>query len=309
VLLFGMDVKTMKPYHSAVRVLRGKDLSKYLYILPATVIVAVVTFFPLFNTFVLSLQSYILSKPQLRGFVGTSNYVEMWNEPLVRGATVNTLVYTASTVLLSLVFGLLLALLVNSLNRGKQIFRTLFVVEMLLAPVVVGVIWRFLFNHELGIINYLISAAGFEKVSWLSKPRLAMLSIVVVDVWQWTPYVFLVLEAGLESLPLDPFEAARIDGANGWQIFRFITFPYLSPFVIVAATFRFMWAFRGFDHIYTLTQGGPGNATETFALAVWRMGFSRLNVGMASAISVVMFLIMAGISVVLLKMLTGKLQA
>jgi multiple sugar transport system permease protein len=281
----------------------------YLYLIAPLAIVTVVTVFPLVNTLFLSFQDYILTNPAERTYFDPVNYRQMWQDPLVRRAVSNTVIYTASTVIASLAFGLGIALLVNGLRRGRRFFRTLFTIEMLLTPVVVGVIWRFLFNYELGIINHFVTLLGFRKVEWLSKPALAMFSVVLVDVWQWTPYVVLVVSAGLDSLPLEPFESARIDGANVWQIFRYLTLPFLTPVLIIAATFRFIWAFRGFDHIYTLTQGGPGNATETLAMSVWRMAFSRMNIGMGSAISMVMFLIMIVVSSILLRSLAGRLQA
>jgi multiple sugar transport system permease protein len=169
--------------------------------------------------------------------------------------------------------------------------------------------WRFLLNAQAGIFNYFSSSLGFGNPDWLGTPGLAMFSIIVVDVWQWTPYVFLVMLAGLESLPQEYLEAAHIDGASSWQRFRYIVLPYLTPLLLIATLFRFTWAFRGFDHIYTLTQGGPGNATETLALSVWRTGFVGLDLGVASAISVVMMLVLTIFSLVILRSLSRQLKS
>lgn len=281
----------------------------YMYVVPSLLIITVVTVFPLLYTFFLSFQSYDLARPNDNAFVGLSNYKEMVSEPLVTSAIWNTIIYTVLSVTLSLIIGLALAMLVKEIRKGKSILRTLFFMPMLLAPVVVGVMWRFLFNYELGIVNHILTVIGFEKVDWLGTPSLAMFSIIFVDVWQWTPYVFLVLLAGLESLPQEPFEAAEIDGASKVQTFRFLTIPYIMPLILIATIFRVTWAFRGFDSIYTLTQGGPGTSTETLAMSVWRLAFVRLDVGLASAVSVVMFVILTLFSLILLRQMSGKLRA
>ncbi|MDB5078429.1 MAG: binding-protein-dependent transport system inner rane component [Chloroflexi bacterium] len=282
---------------------------RYGYILPAIIIVGVITVLPLLNTIIISFQSYKLARPQDREFVGLANYLTLFSEPRVGTAVTNTVIYTLVTVITSLVLGLAIAILIQGLTIGKPLLRAIFVAPMLLTPAVVGVMWRFLLNAQAGIFNYFSSSLGFGNPDWLGTPGLAMFSIIVVDVWQWTPYVFLVMLAGLESLPQEYLEAAHIDGASSWQRFRYIVLPYLTPLLLIATLFRFTWAFRGFDHIYTLTQGGPGNATETLALSVWRTGFVGLDLGVASAISVVMMLVLTIFSLVILRSLSRQLKS
>lgn len=273
--------------------------SGHLYVLPAFLVVGVVSLFPLLYTLWLSTRNHELIS-QNRDFSGWENYRVVLADPAVRSAALNTTVYTASTVLLSLLFGLLLALLVNQIGWGRRIFRTAFFLPMLMAPAVVGVMWRFLFNDQVGLVTLISDAVGYGG-SWLGDPTLAMVAIIVVDVWQWTPFVFMLLLAGLEAAPHDPVEAARIDGANSWQIFRNVTLPAIMPLIVIALLFRFTWAFRGFDHVYTMTQGGPGGATELLSLAVWRRAFVNLDFGESSAIAMLMFVLMSAIAVVLMR--------
>ncbi|WBB54437.1 sugar ABC transporter permease [Verrucosispora sp. WMMD573] len=271
----------------------------HLYVLPAFLVVGVVSLFPLLYTLWLSTRNHELIS-QNRDFAGWENYRAVLADPAVRSAAVNTTVYTVSTVLLSLLFGLLLAMLVNQIGWGRRIFRTAFFMPMLMAPAVVGVMWRFLFNDQVGLVTLIGDAVGYNG-SWLGNPTMAMVAIIVVDVWQWTPFVFMLLLAGLEAAPGEPVEAARIDGANAWQIFRNVTLPAIMPLIVIALLFRFTWAFRGFDHVYTMTQGGPGGATELLSLAVWRRAFVNLDFGQSSAIAMLMFLLMTAIAIGLMR--------
>lgn len=270
-----------------------------LYVAPATVVVVGISVFPLLYTVWLSFTNYRLTSSN-RDFAGLDNYVDVLTNPLVLRAATNTLVFSGCSVVLSLVLGIALANLVSRLTVAKRLFRTVFFLPMLLASAVVGVIWRFLFNDQVGLIPMASRALGFEG-SWLADPKLAMASVIIVDVWQWTPFVFLLVIAGMDALPLDPIEAARIDGANGWQIFCHVVLPALKGIIMIALVFRITWSLRAFDHIYTMTQGGPGGATEVLSLAVWRNAFVNLDFGRSSAIAMVMFVVMAIIAVALLR--------
>lgn len=269
------------------------------YVAPALIIVAGVSIFPVVYTLYLSFTRYRLTSAQ-RGPAGLDNYLAVLGDPIVQGAFLNTVVYTVTSVALSLVLGMALAELVSRIGLGKRVFRTVFFMPMLLAPSVVGVMWRFLFNDQVGLIPFVSRLLGYQG-SWLANPTLALASVIIVDVWQWTPFVFLILLAGLDSLPEEPVEAARIDGANIWQIFWYITLPGLRPLISIALVFRVTWAFRSFDQIYTMTQGGPGGATEVLSLAVWRKAFVSLDFGQASAIAMLMFAAMTLVAALLLR--------
>jgi multiple sugar transport system permease protein len=179
---------------------------------------------------------------------------------------------------------------------------------MMCTNVVIGLTWRLLLNYEFGLVNYYLSVLGLDRIEWLSKPAVAMPTIILVDVWNTTSFVALLLLAGLQALPEEPFEAARIDGASGWQTFIYLTLPLLRQTILVALLWRVIDTFRIFDVIYLLTAGGPARATETVSIYVYRYGFQSFNLGYASAASYVMILIMLGIAAFLARTM-GRIEA
>jgi multiple sugar transport system permease protein len=278
----------------------------YALVIPSVLIVLAVTIYPLICTFVYSFENFKLTDAQNKSFAGLDNYIKIFSEGGSVRSMLTTLTFTFFGVLASLIFGLCIALLVNSLKRSRPIFRVVFSMPMLLSSVVVGVMWKFLLNNELGIINFFTSSLGMGKPGWLDTGAFAVFTVILVDVWQWTPYVFILTLAGLESLPLEPVESARIDGANAFQIFRYLTLPGVMPVLKVAAMFRIIWTFRSFDLIFSLTKGGPGRATETMALSIWRTAFEKYQIGEASAQSVLMFLVLMLISIFLIRSMNRK---
>ncbi|MBI3695359.1 MAG: sugar ABC transporter permease, partial [Acidobacteria bacterium] len=181
-------------------------------------------------------------------------------------------------------------LLVSREFRGRRVLRSILLIPMLLPPVVVAVIWRLILNPEFGVLNGTLRSLGFNtaKLTWAASEKTAMLSVILVDVWQWTPFMFLLLLAGLQGLPVEPFEAAVVDGASGWQVFRRLTLPMLRPVIAIAVLLRGMDLLRVFDQIFILTQGGPGFATETVTLYIYRTAFRFYNFGYAAAMSFVL---------------------
>ena len=268
---------------------------------PAVIAVFVISIIPLIYTFYLSFQNYILTKPEEKTFSGADNFIKIFTDSGILQAISNTLVFTFSSVVISLVIGVALASLINNVSHGKTFFRIAIFTPMMFSSVVVGVIWRFLFNNEMGVLNYFVECLGLERVNWLGNGAMAMISIIVADVWQWSSYTFILALAALEAMNPEPIEAATIDGASSVQIFFRVKMPSLLPVLEVAAVFRFIWAFRSFDLIYALTNGGPGTSTETMALEVWRQAFTRYDIGVSSAVSVLMFVILMGLSVFILR--------
>ncbi len=277
------------------------NLFMYGMMAPALIIVFIVSIIPLVYTFYLSFQNYILTKPGAIHFAGFENFIKLFTDSTIRDSILHTFIYTGASVILSLVIGLVLAVVINNVTVGKTFFRIALFTPMMLSSVVVGVIWRFLFNNELGVLNYLVTFFGGAKMNWLGTGTMAMTSIVAADVWQWASYTFILALAALEAMNPEPIEAATIDGANSWQIFWSLRFPQMLPVIEVAAVFRFIWAFRSFDLIYALTKGGPGTSTETMALEVWRQAFTRYDIGTSSAVSVLMFCLLFLISIFLLR--------
>ncbi len=230
-------------------------------------------------------------KVSLTGPAGFSltNYARLVQDRLFLQALAQTLLYTAVALAIEFVLGLALALLIDSLGRGRAFFRAGLLAPMLLPPVVVAVIWRLIYNPQFGVLNGTLRELGINTsaLTWTSGEGGALASVILVDVWEWTPFLFLLLSAGLQALPHEPLEAARMDGASPWQIFRDIVLPLLKPVMTLAILLRAMDLMRIFDQIFILTQGGPGFATETVSLYIYRTAFRFFNFGYAAAMSFV----------------------
>ena len=268
---------------------------------PSVLFVFVVSIVPLAYTFYLSFQDYNLLKPKKAHFVGLENFIDIFSTPALRQPIFTTIEYTLLTVVLSTLVGILLAVVVNKLKFGKDFFRVVFFVPMMLSGVVVGVLWRFLFNSDLGVVNYLLELLGFARVSWVGSPAAAMVSILIADVWQWSSFIFINVLAALDAMNPEPLEAASIDGASGTQIFFNIKLPSIMPVISVSVVFRTIWAFRNFDLIYSLTSGGPGTSTTTMAIQIYKVAFNQYKIGLASALSSLMFILLMAISIYVLK--------
>ncbi len=223
------------------------------------------------------------------GHLTGSHYARIFSDRLFAVACWQTAVYAVLALIAEFLLGLGLALLVDSLTRGRGVFRAGLLTPMLLPPVVAAVIWRLIYNPQFGVLNGTLRQMGIStaRLTWTSGESSALLSVVLVDIWEWTPFLFLLLSAGLQAIPQEPYEAARIDGASAWQVFRDITLPLLKPAIALALLLRAMDLARIFDQIFILTQGGPGMATETVSLYIYRTAFRFFNFGYAAAMSFV----------------------
>lgn len=268
----------------------------YVFLMPAVIFVLVMTIYPLFRTFQHSMEYYRLTEQANRSFSGLGNYIEMFTNERTIKALGTSLKFTVCSVFLEMVIGIIMALTVNAISKGRAFYRILLSIPMLLSTVVVGIMWKFLLNTQ-GPINYLLQMVGLSEINWFETTSMAFLAIVIVGSWQWTSYVFMLVLAGLEPLPEERLSAAMIDGANALQIFRYITWPFIIPVVKVVALFRVIFSFRGFDLVYALTGGGPAFATETLSLSIWRSTFQNFDVGLGSAQSVAMFVILLCLSI------------
>jgi len=267
------------------------------FILPAVAVVAAVIVFPWLFTLWMSVFDWrIGSSPS---FVGFGNYVELIGNRRFLEAILHTLLFTVMAVAAPLVLGTAAALVFNRRFPLRGLLRGAFVLPMMATPVAIALIWTMMFHPQQGVLNYLLSLVGIGPSEWVYSPALALPCLVLVDVWQWTPLVMLIVLGGLASLPADPFEAARLDGATGWQTFRHVTLPMLMPFILVAAVVRTIDALKTFDTIFVITQGGPGTASETINLYLYLQAFSFYQMGKASAVVVVFFLLVIGLSLLL----------
>ena len=256
-----------------------------------------------------SLHFYDLTKPA-RGtpWVGATNYSLLIQDARFWHSLKITFYFVAAGVSIELALGYVIASLLNEV-KARKVLLPLFLIPMIIPPVVVGLIWRLMYDFTLGIINYLLGSVGFLPQPWLGTASLAMLSIIITDVWEWTPLMGLILLAGLQALPQEPYEAAKIDGAGMWNVLRYITLPMLKPIILVAVLLRTMDAFKWFDTIYIMTSGGPGIATETASLYSYLIAFNFFNIGKGSAFSIIMIAIVILFCTFYIRMITAKEHA
>lgn len=238
-----------------------------------------------------------LGMPWLSGFAGLGNYLKMGSDPRFWNSLLLTFVYTTSTVVLQVVIGLSLALLVMQFPKGQGILRIAAILPIVLAPVVVGLFWRTLvLAPDFGLVDLVTVSLGLGSHNWLGDPQLALISVIAIHTWQWTPFAFLVLLASLATLPPDIYEAARLDRAGAWQRFRHITLPLIRPAIVMVVILRMMTALSAFAAIFAATGGGPGSSTEILNLYAYRTSFSELNLGYGASLAVVLLSITLAIS-------------
>lgn len=280
---------------------RRELLLPYLLVAPALAVLLALSIYPLLYSITVSLQQETSS-----GIVWTlSHFKRLATDNFFRTAMAHTFVYAVAGLTCEFLLGLGLALLLNQQIRGRGLFRASLLVPMMLPTVVVGVVWRLMLNPNFGAINGTLKQFGVdtESLTWTASPRLAFVAVIAVDVWQWTPFVFLVLLAGLQAIPQEPYEAALIDGSSRWQTFRHVTLPLLKPAILIVLLLRTMDLLRVFDQIFILTEGGPGFATEMISLYIYRTAFRFSDFGYAAAMSFVLLALTNVISVVYLKLL------
>jgi multiple sugar transport system permease protein len=277
---------------------------------PALLVLVVTTTFPLVYLIWNSFQNINLAMPFMNGFAGLDNYAQMMGDGNFWHSLELTAIYTVSSVALQVVIGLGLALLVMQIPRGQGIFRIVAILPIVLAPVVVGLFWRTLMlAPNFGIIDFAVKALGFGAVNWLGAPTPALISVIMIHTWQWTPFAFLVFLASLASLPPDIYEAARIDRAGAVQRFIHITLPLIRPALVIVVIMRSMIALSAFAAIFAATRGGPGTATEILNLYAYRTSFVELNFGYGSALAVALLVITLAVSGVLFAMRTARVRS
>lgn len=264
--------------------------TKWLLLTPTIFLLLALTVYPLIYALIAMLHKTNIRTGE-RTFIGFQHFIEMGTDPFFWNALKNTVIYTGAAVSVEFVLGLALAIFLSTKLAGRNIFRSLFLTPMMLPPIVAAVIFKIIYIPDFGIINWFLGLIGIEGIVWEASANTALLSIIIVDIWEWTPFMFLILLAGLQAIPLDPYEAAEVDGATKFQIFRDITFPLLKPAVLIALLLRIMDTLRIFDQIFIMTGGGPANATETMSLYIYRHGFRFSNIGYATAMSFVMLIL------------------
>ncbi len=271
-------------------------------VIPTVVFLVAICIYPLLHSLYLTFNEWSLTSNQPPKFVWLRNFWELLRDDRFWSSLKTTAIFTAGVVSAEMCIGLILALSATRNTKFRQVCRSIILIPMMITPVVLGLIWKYMFNPENGIINYLLGFIGLEGPIWLGEPDPALPAVMIVDIWQWTPFVFLLLISGIGSLPQEVFEAAHVDGANASQIFRYITLPLLMPFMLVALLIRFIDSFKIFDTIFVMTRGGPANATETLSIYTYKVGLNFFNMGYAATLSYVILIIITLASQQFLKM-------
>lgn len=279
-------------------------LTPYVFLGPALVIMTIALIYPLGYMIYGSFRAWDPSQalPDTE-FVGLANYVSLWGDPNFRESVVVTLKFAFSVVSIEMLIGVGLALLLDRNLRGMSLLRTLFILPMMIAPVVVGLMWRYMYHPSVGIFNRSLEGLGLGSVDWLGQH--ALLSVIIADIWQWTPFIFILSLAALQSLPKSALEAARIDGASGWQQILYIKLPLMMPVLIVTCLLRLIDAFKVLEVILVMTEGGPGLSTEILALRISRTATEFRELGVAAAMS--NYLLMLLLLVTILMLVYNKL--
>ena len=294
------ETKTKAKAGNAVKGVSSRNpYLPYLMALPALALTLPVLY-PFIQSIYYSMTTYSLTSP-VKNFIWFENYIwlftsaEFWNSVKV------SFVYTISAVGIELILGLIIAILLNQETFLAKIFRPLLLLPLMIAPIIGTLMWKLMMSPEFGVLNYFLSYIGMRDFQWASAANSAMFSVVMIDVWMFTPFIALLLLAGLRSMPAPPFEAAMVDGASRWFTFKTLTLPMLMPFIIVSVVFRLIDSLRQFDIIFGLTKGGPGSILMNFQVSAYTTAFTYTKVADGSALMIVNWVIIYVISMFLVK--------
>jgi multiple sugar transport system permease protein len=276
-------------------------LTPYLYILPAAAVMLAGLAWPIADAVRLSFYDWPLGTDWATArWVGLEAFVDMLRSPQVWTSMGVTFAFVFVAVSCEMVLGIALALFLEKPVRGMRLFRTVFVLPMMIAPICVGLIWRYLFDANFGPINLWAGALGLTPRAWLAEPELAFLAIIVTDIWQWTPFVLIMVLAALQGIDGSIIEAARIDGANAWQQIVRVKLPVIQPILVVTLLMRMIDGFRGLEVVYVMTFGGPGQSTELFSLHIYKAAFISQKLGYSAALSILLLCIVAVLALAVL---------
>jgi len=281
----------------------------YLLLLPTILALLLITIFPLMYGINLSVRRVILFQLDAgQPFIGFDNFISILNDATFFTALYLTTILVVTTVGIELLLGLALALLLNREFKGVGLVTTALLMPMMMAPIVVGLMWKFMYSYDFGIFQYLLTSVGIPKMLFLGSGSLALPSIIAADVWQWSPFMMLIILAGLRSIPREPIEAAMMDGASGVRVFADITLPLLKPVVLIAVLLRAIDSFRMFDQVFIMTRGGPGISTEVLSMYTYLRAFAYYYVGYATAIALIMLYAISVIATPLIKQIENSFK-
>jgi multiple sugar transport system permease protein len=287
---------------------RARELAGgYLYLAPVIVVLGGTVLFPILKAMHMSLYHHVLIKPKEYGFIGLGNYVRLLHDQVFWLTLWNSFVWVFGSVTFQFLGGFAAALLLHQGFRGRAVLRTLTLLPWIIPGVVVALIWEFIYQPNYGLLNDVLIRLGWmtERVAWLSSPALAMPAVIVANIWRGVPFFAIMLLAGLQAIPTELYEAARVDGASVGQRFVYITLPMLRPIIVVATATRIVWTFNYADLIFVMTSGGPANATQITSTYTLMQAYSNLDFGYAATLSVALLLIMLAFTTVYLRVTRG----
>jgi len=273
-----------------------------LFPLPAMIFVALLMVFPVLYTLFLSFTNWNLTSGQPPTFVGLRSYARVLTEPRFLEALGRTFAFTIFAVAIEAVIGVATALILNRSFVGKSVAKTLLLLPLVATPVAVGIVFNLFYDPTIGLANFVLTSLGLPPALWVSHASTVIPALILVDVWQWTPMITLIVLAGLAGLSEEPVEAARIDGASEWQIIRFVTLPMVMPVILTAVILRLIDALKTFDIIFAMTGGGPGYASETLNIMGFKYSFEYFRMGQAAVILVALFVVVFGCSLLIMKL-------
>lgn len=275
---------------------------KWVYTSPALFFVCLLMVFPVCYTFVISFTDWSLTSGRPMQFVGLQSYIAVFKEPRFWAALKRTLIFTFFAVTFETVLGVAIALLLNTKFKGKTIAKTLLLLPLVATPVAVGLVFTLFYDPSIGFMNFILSTLGLPQSGWHTSESTVMFSLILVDIWQWTPMMTLMVLAGLAGISDEPYESAMVDGANYWQILSNITIPMLLPTILTALILRSIEALKTYDIIFSMTKGGPGYSSETLNILAYKFSFEYFNMGQGAVILVVLFALVVLFSLGVMKL-------
>lgn len=288
--------------------LTKNTINKYSYIFPVIILLITITLFPLLYSLYVSFTNIRLTATERSNFIGLKNFYEiLFTDKRFWRSLYNTFTIAVPALSLEGILGLAVALLLNRRIHGKRIITVLLILPVVIPPITTGLIWRMLYHEKYGAINGLLYIFGIKReITWLSTPGLTKFAVILTDVWQWTPFMMMMMLAGLQSIPEECIEAAEVDGANALQRFIHITLPMLRYTIMVAALLRIMDLIKLFDVIFVLTAGGPGGTTETISIYTYLVSFRAFRIGYGSALSYLVLILTVILSTYFIKIVRGR---
>ncbi len=275
---------------------------RILFPLPAIIFIGLLMVFPILYTLYLSFTNWNLTSGMPAEFVGMRSYLRILVEPRFLHALGRTFTFTAFAVVIEVFLGVTIAIILNRAFVGKSVAKLLLLLPLVATPVAVGIVFNLFYDPTIGLLNFALDALGLPQGRWVSSEQTVMASLILVDVWQWTPMITLIVLAGLAGLSEEPIEAARVDGASQWQILRFVTIPMVMPVILTATILRLIDALKTFDIIFAMTGGGPGYASETLNIMAFKYSFEYFRMGQSAVLLVVLFLVVLLCSLGIMKL-------